>query len=266
MFKLLKVEWMKVKNYTTFWVLSGLYMVSVFGATYISHAIFISIKTSFTKKGGEEAKAFIGNAFGNPDIWQTVSYSSSLLMFMLGMLIIISVTNEYTYKTHRQNVIDGWSRKQFILVKILLTIIVAAVATFIVFITTIYFGIHENGSINFENIKYTCFFFIQALSYSAAGLLCSLLLKKPSICIGVFMLYSIVIEEIFVKFLNHYTDNLGRYLPLETTDNLIRPPVFKTIIAMATKSYNTELLLIMSVIYLVLYYLISYRKFETDDL
>src|SRR3954447_19389424 len=118
MFQLLKVEWMKVKNYRTFWVLSVLYLVSVFGVNYISYQVWDA-----RPKSNSMPTAVIGTPFDFPDVWHVVSFTASFLMFMLGLLVIISFTNEYSYKTHRQNIIDGWSRKEFILVKIALTII-----------------------------------------------------------------------------------------------------------------------------------------------
>ena len=262
MFQLLKIEWMKVKNYTTFWVLSILYLVSVFGATYISHLVY----EARPKNDGGMSGAMIGKPFDFPDVWHMVSWVSSYLMFMLGLLIIISITNEYSYKTHRQNIIDGWSRKEFIVVKMLLTVVISLVATLAVFLSAIVFGLIEGSAFSFEKIEFVGYFFIQALSYSSAALLFSLLFKRSGITIGVYFLYSTIIENMLAGLLNKYFDNIGRYLPLETTDNLIRVPVFKMIVNQLTKSYNTELLLVMSAVYLGLYYFISYRKYQTDDL
>jgi ABC-2 type transport system permease protein len=262
MFQLLKVEWMKVKNYRTFWVLSILYLVSVFGANYIAYQVYQS-----RPKNNDIAKGIIGNPFDFPDVWHVVSYTSSFLMFMLGLLIIISVTNEYSYKTHRQNIIDGWSRKEFILAKSALTVIVALVASIAVFITALLFGLYENAaSFTFEKIEFIGYFFVQALSYSSAALLFSLAFKRSGITIGVYFLYTLILENMLAGILNRYADNIGRYLPLETTDNLIRVPVFKVIINQFTTPYNTTALLIMSAIYLALYYFISFKKFEADDL
>jgi hypothetical protein len=262
MLQLLKVEWMKVKNYTTFWVLSILYLVSVFGAIYI---FYLGYQNRPPDKGGM-SQMILGNPFNFPDIWHVVSYGASFLMFMLGLLIIISVTNEYSYKTHRQNIIDGWSRSEFILVKILLTIIISFVATIAVFITALLFGLVEGGDFSFEKVEYVGYFFIQALNYSSIALLISLVFKRSGIAIGVYFLYSTIIENVLAGLLNRYADNFGRYLPLETTDNLIRIPVFKVIVNQLLASYNTTALLTMSFAYLALYYFLSVRKFQTDDL
>jgi ABC-2 type transport system permease protein len=253
MFQLLKVEWMKVKNYRTFWVLSILYLVSVFGASYIAYQVYQS-----TPQNNPQAKGFIGAPFDFPDVWHVISYFCTFLMFMLGLLIIISFTNEYSYKTHRQNIIEGWSRQEFIVVKM---------ATIAVFITALFFGLYENAaSFTFEKIEFIGYFFIQAVNYCAAALLFSLLFKRSGITIGVYFLYTLILENMLAALLNRYTDNFGRYLPLESTDNLIRVPFLKVIVNQLTASYNTTALLIMSVIYLALYYFISFKKFQTDDL
>lgn len=261
MLQLLKVEWMKVKHYKTFWVLSILYLVSIFGANYISYQVYQSTPNN------EMSKGFVGKLFDFPDIWQMVSYTSSFLMFMPGLLIIISFTNEYSFKTHRQNIIDGWSRKEFMLVKSTAAIIVALVATIAVFTTALLFGLYENAaSLTFEKIEFIGYFFIQAVSYCSVALLFSLLFKRSGISIGVYFLYMLILENMLASFLNRYADNMGRYLPLETTDNLIRIPVFEVIINQITASYNTTALLIMSAVYLALYYTISFKRFDTDDL
>lgn len=253
---------MKVKNYRTFWVLSILYLISLFGANYITYQFYQK-----APKNDAMTKGLVGSPFDFPDVWHMVSYTSSFLMFMLGLLIIISFTNEYSYKTHRQNIIDGWSRTEFILVKSALTFVVAFVASLAVFATAISFGLFQNAaSFTFEKVEFVGYFFIQALSYSSAALLFSLLFKRSGITIGVYFLYTLILENMLAGFLNHYTDNFGRYLPLETTDNLIRIPFLKAVVNQLTASYNTIALLTMSVVYLALYYFISFKKFEADDL
>jgi hypothetical protein len=262
MLHLLKIEWMKVKNYTTFWVLSILYIASVFGANYISFLIY-DASTQKTPMAG----TMIGTPFNFPNVWHTVSFTSSFLMFMLGLLIIISFTNEYSYKTHRQNIIDGLSRREFIGVKMLLTFIVSFVATITVFAAALLFGLFQSKTdFSADKLEYISYFFVQALSYSSVALLFSLLFKRSGITIGVYFLYSVILENVLARFLNHYTDNTGSYLPLETTDTLIPIPVFRIVVSQLESHRNITLLLMMSAIYLVLYYFISYRKFQSDDL
>ncbi len=263
MLQLLKVEWMKVKYYRTFWVLAILYLISIFGVNYVAYLI-----QDARPKDNNMANMLIGNPpFQFPEVWQSVSYMSSFLLFIPGLLMIISVTNEYSYKTHRQNIIDGWSRKQFILVKMLLTLVLAIVSTIAVFITALLFGLTEGGaSFSFEKLEFVGYFFVQALSYAAVALLFSLLFKRSGIAIGVFFLYVIVLENMLAGLLNRYVNNSGRFLPIETTDNLIPFPFFRAVVNQFREPTDPLLLLALSAVYLALYFYICLRKFQTDDL
>jgi hypothetical protein len=60
-------------------------------------------------------------------VWQTTSYTSGYILILPVMLLIMLVTNEFTYKTNRQNIIDGLSRLDFINVKIVLATLFAVI-------------------------------------------------------------------------------------------------------------------------------------------
>lgn len=269
MLHLLRIEWMKVKNYTTFWVLTILYVVSVFGATSIAHFFYNSLNIKDSKSKGINLQMFIGSLFDFPNVWHTITYAVSFLMFILGLIVIISMTNEYNYKTHRQNIIDGMSRSQFILVKTLWAFLISVAATVIVFITALIVGLREDSSFDFDQMEFIGYFFVQALNYAAAALLISTLFKKQGMTFVIYLLYCAIIERTMVFFLNTYVNKLGQYMPLESSNNLIRNPIVESFMKMANKelvSYNTGLLLLASVIYISLYCIISYRKFQRDDL
>jgi ABC-2 type transport system permease protein len=265
MLQLLKVEWMKVRHYRTFWVLSILYLVSIYGVNYIAFLIQENIRP---KKADLATNLIMGNpAFEFPEVWQTVSYLSSFLLFIPGLLMIISFTNEYSYKTHRQNIIDGWSRRQYILVKMSLTLVIAIVSSIAVFITAFLFGLFEGASdVSFEKVQFVGYFFIQSLSYSAVALLFGLLFKRSGIAIGVFFLYVFVLENVIAGLMNRYLNNSGRFLPIETTDNLIPFPFFKNVVNQFRATTDPMLLLVISAVYLALYFFFCARRFETDDL
>lgn len=91
--------------------------------------------------------------------WQTTSYASGYLLLLPAMLIIILVTNEYTFRTNRQNVIDGWSREQFITVKLAIALIVAIVSTIIVILTAMGFGFTSNTNFSTSGFSHVGFFF-----------------------------------------------------------------------------------------------------------
>ncbi len=266
MLKLLKIEWMKLKHYRTFWVLSLLYVVSIFGINYI--VLYIQHRIYEAKQAKGMAEMILGSPpYSFPYTWQATSYVSSFLLLIPGLLMIISMTNEYSYKTHRQNIIDGWSRRQFISVKIMMALLMALASTILVFLTAIIFGLIDgSSSFTFDHVHYVWYYFLQAFSYICVGLLIAVLVKRGGLSIGIFFLYTLIIEEMLVKVLNRYANYAGRYLPLETTDLLVPFPNIERMSRQITGTPNYTALFILALVYLSAYLLIISRKFETSDL
>ena len=266
MLRNLSIEWLKLKNYRTFWILSGLYLFSIPGVNFIVFRIQQTIYEAKQSKGMVEM--IVGNPpYSFPNAWHMTSYVSSYLLFIPGLLMIISVTNEYSFRTHRQNVIDGWSRRDFILTKLLLPVIAAAVSTVMVFLSATMFGfLQGENSFSLEKTIYLFYFFLQALSYTLVALLFSILFKRGGLAIGLFFIYALALENVLAVFMNRYADYSGRYLPLESADNLIPLPVFEQVQRQIMKTPNFTALLIVALVYIALYVFLINRKFQTDDL
>ncbi|MBW7952156.1 MAG: ABC transporter permease, partial [Chitinophagaceae bacterium] len=140
MLSLIKTEWLKLKKYKAFWWMFGIVMLTYPGI----NLIFYSVYENITVKGGmasELAKMLIGNPYAFPEVWHSVAYFSSWFVIIPVVLVIMIISNEYTYKTNRQNIIDGWTRKEFILSKLFDVLIVAVVSTLMYVIISIFFGV-----------------------------------------------------------------------------------------------------------------------------
>ncbi len=269
--QLLKIEWLKVKNYRTFWILTSLYLISIWGINFIVFRIQHNIYQD--QKTGDAAKMFIGGPpYAFPKVWEMTTYVSSFLLFIAGLIMIISVTNEYSFKTHRQNVIDGVTRTQFIVTKLVCGFIIALASTVFVALTAMYFGfIEEGSSFSLDNTINLVYFFLQALSYCWLAILFSLLFKRSGISIGVFFLYILVLENVLVQFINYlakdFTNGPGKFLPIQSSDELMPLPILQNVKnELVESSTNITVQIIVVLCYLTLYFFISKRKFETDDL
>jgi hypothetical protein len=245
MIHLLKIEWLKIKGYKTFWILATLFLVSIVGLNYF---VFY-IKQGITQGSNKAVNAVLGSPFDFPNVWHTVSYFSSFLLFIPGLMVITSITNEYSFKTHRQNIIDGWSRQQFIHVKIAQIVIIAFLATVFVFLTSILYGLLAGSTFSFDKIQFMGYYFIQALSYCLFALLIGVLIKRSGLSIGLFFLYCFIIENFLGAILN----------------NLIPFPFFRNLVQLGTLP-PTYILLGLSAIYIFLYYFATVRRFQTQDL
>ena len=265
--QLLAIEWMKLKNYRAFWILFCIYLVTIFGANYIIYRIQLIIYSERQAKG--IATMMLGNPpYSFPTVWQAVAHVSSWLLFIPGLIMILTVTNEYSFKTHRQNIIDGWTRQQFITSKILLTAAFALLSTVVVAITAVIFGFMSgDASFSFEGFSYIGYFLLQAMSYIMVALLMGVLFKRGALAIGVFFAYSTVLEQILVLVLNKYANYAGRYLPLETTDVMVPfPHIQRLVNKLLATTPNYTAIFMVALAYLAAYLFVTVKKFQTDDM
>jgi hypothetical protein len=269
MLYLLRVEWLKVKNYKTFWILLGMTILSIPGLNY---TIYDLMNNSFPKgKGGQ---SIVGSPFAFPDAWQTVSWNSSMLFIIPAILIITLTTNEFTFKTHRQNIIDGWSRRQFLSVKLVELVMLAVVCTIVVLLTTLVFGCICNkvaaGQSVWQDSRFAFFYFVQMLSYSTIAFLLALLIRRSGLAIAAFLIYMLA-ENILVGVGRHRFKLDGvDYFPEEVTDQLIPQPylrrVFQSTADAARWEHHIPIYLAVAALYLVVYYLITDRRITKSDL
>lgn len=266
MLHLLKVEWLKLKNYRTFWILFVLYIISNYGLNYIALSLQQQVAADVGKNS--MGRAIMGTSpFAFPEVWHAVSYMCSFLLFIPALLIIISVTNEFSYKTHRQNVVDGWSRRQFISVKLVLVFIASVIATILAFITALIMGVQAGESaVSFDKIVYIGYFFIQALSYCSVAMVFALLLKRSGLAIGVYFLYIVVLENLLGGLMGRSIENAGHYFPLNAADSLIPFPFLRKVTDNFMYKPDYTILLPLAAAYLVLYVIFSVKRFQTDDL
>lgn len=264
--QLLAIEWMKLKNYRAFWILLCIYIATILGANYIIYRIQEVI---YAEKQAKGFVMLLGNPpYAFPTVWQAVAHVSSWLLFIPGLIMIMSVTNEYSFKTHRQNIIDGWTRRQFITAKIMTAFLLALLSVIVVALAAVIFGFMQgNAAFSFEGFSYIGYFLLQAISYIMVALLMGILFKRGGLSIGVFFAYSLVLEQIIVMLLNRYANYSGRYLPLESTDMQVPFPIlWKVVNRLLNNTPNYTAIFVVSLVYLAAYLIIAVKKFQTDDL
>lgn len=266
MLKILRVEWMKVKNYRTFWVLLAITIAIVPACSYAAYNL---MNNSFPKVNG---KSILGSPFAFPDVWQTVSWNSTLTFIIPAILIITLTTNEFTYKTHRQNIIDGWNRGQFIGVKLIEVGLISLLSTVVVMLTALgvgYFGNKVPDGVSvWEGFRFIPFYFVQMLSFSMIAFLLGLLIKRAGLAISIFLMYMLVEDIVVLVFLGHYKLEGMEYLPEEVTDRLIPQAYFKvsTPQDIARWEHHLPIYLAVAAVYLIIYCLIAGRSFLKNDL
>ena len=259
---LLKIEWLKVKNYKAFWVFSILYSFSILGINYTGYYI-----NELTVQNMPASQMILGSPYAFPKVWQTVGFMSSWLLYFPGILFIMLLTNEFNFKTHRQNIIDGWTRQQFVTVKFVFSILFSVVATFFNFLVALLFGFITTGShFSFQGFENVGYIFIQTIAYITFAMFLAVLFRKSGAAIAVFFLYGLIFEWLITVIINFKLEltPVGYFLPLQVTDVMLPIPFGNKVIY--KDAPDVWILVIASLIYICGYYFFALKKFTKEDL
>ena len=267
MLALLKIEWLKIKTYRTFWVLFGAFVL-LFPVTFYFIAYKYMEALSIRTKETNLLNSILGAPFVFPKVWHSASWFGGLFFVILGMLFILLITNEVQYRTHRQNIIDGWSRTDFILAKFSVVVSFIIISTLIVFISGLLVGLVQTPSTSsasfFESLKYIGYFAVMAALYLNVAFLISILIKRTGLAIIIYFTFVCIVDNLLWVVLTLKDSQLGYFLPLEAADSLVPNP-FKPAM-MEKRTVSDFSLLITALSYLTVFSYIILSSFKRSDL
>lgn len=281
MLRLLTIEFHKLKYNKASKILSIIY----FGLL-MSIALIASIKFEF---GNFKLHLADAGIFNFPYIWHFNTYIASILKFFLLLVIVSMMSNEYSYKTLKQNLIDGLSKKEFILSKFYAVIVFAFISTIFVFIVSLVLGLvysdYNEFAIIVSDLEYLLAFFIKLVAFFSFGLFLGILVKRSAFAIGAMVVW-LIIESMFKGFLywqfqssekiGESVDSIMQFLPLEAMANLIKEPISRlgavrsaanTMGEIFTKSYSVDFTTILIVSFWTFIFIyLSYKLLLKRDL
>ncbi len=176
--------------------------------------------------------------FNFPYIWHFNTYIAALLKIFLAVVIVSMMANEYSYGTLKQNLIDGMSKKEFILSKFLTVIVFAGISTFFIFIVSLLLGLtfssYNEVEIVFSQTEYLFAYFIKLVGFFSFCLFIGILIKRSAFALG-FLWIWFIIEKISYPVIKYavlkednshetFIDKLYTFFPLESISNLIIEP------------------------------------------
>ncbi|MDR7371239.1 ABC transporter permease [Flavobacterium aquidurense] len=224
--------------------------------------------------------------FNFPFIWHFNTYVAAWLKFFLAIVIVSMMANEYSYGTLKQNLIDGLSKKEFILSKFLTVALFALCSTVFVFVMSLLLGLsfssYTQFDIIFMDLDYLLAFFVKLTGFFSFCLFLGILVKRSAFALGFLLVWSII-EAIIRGFLtfkvfpnSNTADNIVQFLPLESMSNLIVNPaprlaVVKTIgnqigidTTMDYSVHYSAILIVLVWTFLFVYF--SYKLLKNRDL
>lgn len=224
MIRLLQIEFIKLWNNRASKVLIISYFVLL---SFI--ALIAVIKFPF----GEGILLADMGIFNFPYIWHFNTFVAALFKLFLAIVIVSMMANEYSNKTIKQNLIDGLSKKEFILSKFLTVVSFALISTVFVFIISIVLGLsfsdYTELSIIFRDLEFLLAFFIKLVGFFSFCLFLGIFVKRSAFALGFLILWAIVEQLVFGligwKLTSWETaQKIKNIFPLESMQNLIKEP------------------------------------------
>lgn len=220
--KLIELEILKLWPNRSFRIYTLLYFGIILCLFTLS---FIEVKLgplsfSFGKEG----------AFKFPLTWHFNTYIASYFKLFLALIIVTNITNEYDFRTIKQNFIDGLSKKEFIASKVLTFVILSLISTILVgiiaFILGFRFSADHSFAKVFSEIYYLPVYFISMLGTFSFLTFAAILTRKSAFAIG-FWFFWITAEDILRMLWKSKLPsvfNIFEYFPMRVTGNLIHEP------------------------------------------
>lgn len=238
MIKLLKLEYYKNLNYRPFKIFTILYFAILIALLFIG-------LVDFDLFGGTVNLKEQG-IYDFPGIWNFTTWIVALLKIFLGLIIVFSISQEFSNRMFKQNTIDGLSRKEFITSKLLTISVFTIVSTVVVFAITMFLGyqyskVTDSAKV-FEEIFFIGNYFVKLFTFFCFLMFLSVLLRK-SVFVFLALFVFWVVEgilsavEVFTKVSgmqgeqrNQVLQNdffITHLLPLESMSSLIPNPMMR---------------------------------------
>ena len=211
-------------------------------------------------------KSLLDVPFTFPKVWQASSWYGGMFFVLMGMLFILLITNEVQYRTHRQNIIDGWSRMDFLKAKFSILVFFVAVSTLLVFIMGLIVGsvFSTSNAKMFEGVYYVGYFALMATLYLMLAFLVAILVKRTGLSIIIYFAIVCIVDNVLWLIFTLKDSQLGYYMPLEAVDSLVPNPFKPKVLEKRTVADYT--LIIAAVSYIAAYVYIIINYFRKTDL
>ncbi len=169
--------------------------------------------------------------FNFPYIWHFNTYMAAILKFFLLLVIVSMMANEYSNKTLKQNLIDGLSKKEFVLSKFYMVLLLAFISTIFVFFVSLILGYSYSDFTEFSiittDLEYLLAFFVKLVAFFSFGLFLGISVKRSAFAVGAMLVWFWI--ESFAKGMLYWkfetmVANVVQFFPLEAMSNLIKEP------------------------------------------
>ncbi|MBD0832059.1 ABC transporter permease [Aestuariibaculum sediminum] len=219
--------------------------------------------------------------FNFPVIWHLTTFFASQFKFFFAIVVVSMIGNEYSNKTIKQNLIDGLSKKEFILSKFYAIVFFSLVSTIIIgFISLcigLYYSSYNEFNIIIRETSFLVAYFVKLVGFFSLCLFFGMLAKRSAFALAfifiLFIMEWIGFGLITWKFNADIAEKIQNFFPLKSMYKLIDQPLQR--IAMSKFPEKEQLLydygvhtyeILIVLVWTMLFILLSYRLLKKRDL
>ncbi|WP_303315786.1 ABC transporter permease subunit [Flavivirga abyssicola] len=170
--------------------------------------------------------------FNFPIIWHLTTFFASQFKFFFAIVVVSMIGNEYSNKTIKQNLIDGLSKKEFILSKFYTIVFFSLVSTILISLISLciglYYSSYTEASIIFRETEFLLAYFVKLIGFFSLCLFFGMLVKRSAFALAfLFILY--IVEWILFglmawKLDTGLAERIQNFFPLKSMYKLIDQP------------------------------------------
>ena len=219
--------------------------------------------------------------FNFPIVWHITTFFASQFKFFFAIVVVSMIGNEYSNKTIKQNLIDGLSKKEFILSKFYTIVFFSAIATVLIFIICLCIGLYYSSinevSLIFRETEFLLAYFLKLVGFFSLCLFLGMLVKRSAFALAfLFVLY--ILEWIIFGLITwqanvDVAEKIQNFFPLKSMYKLIDQPFQRIAISKAPNGQEFlydfavhwyEIAIVLG--WTALFIFLSYRLLKKRDL
>ncbi|QRM89671.1 ABC transporter permease subunit [Lacinutrix sp. WUR7] len=170
--------------------------------------------------------------FNFPIIWHITTFFAAQFKFFFAIVVVSMIGNEYSNKTIKQNLIDGLSKKEFILSKFYTIVFFSLIATILIAVASfcigMYYSSYTEASIIFRETNFLVAYFVKLVGFFTLCLFFGMLVKRSAFALAfLFVLY--IFEYIILGLITwqanfELAEKIQNFFPLKSMYKLIDQP------------------------------------------
>lgn len=220
--------------------------------------------------------------FNFPIIWHITAFFAAFFKIFFAVVVVSMVSNEYSYKTLKQNLIDGLSKKEFVLSKFYTIVFFSLASTILIFFISLCIGLYYSSIDEFSQIikgtEFIVAYFVKLVGFFSFCLFLGMLLKRSAFALA-FLFVEFILEWLIFWGVADATDDtdiawkVKSFLPLESMWKLIDQPIQRIVMTVSPEKENFvydyavhwyEIVIVL--VWTAIFIFLSYRLLKKRDL